>query len=327
MKTYNIAIVGAGGLVGRKMLEVLKERNFPVNNLKLLASKRSAGTLLEYNGNKIAIEELNSDSFAQVDIALFSAGSYVSINFAPSAVKAGCVVIDNGSYYRMNPDVPLVIPEVNPQAIKQHKGIIANPNCSTIQMLTAINPIYNKYGINRIICSTYQSISGAGQSGIDKLSREIEGNQTEDKHRIAYNIMFHSAVENSDFTNEEEKMINETRKILNDDSIKTAVTCVRLPILGGHCESINLELNSEFELSEIRDLLANSPGIKIIDNIHLEEYATPTIVNNTDEVYISRLRRDETIKNGLYMFVCADNLRKGAATNAVQIAEELLNII
>ncbi len=325
-KKYNTAIVGATGLVGRTMLKIMEERKFPVNSLKLLASEKSTGEKLVFRNEELSVEKLDENSFQGVEIALFSAGSYVSEKFAPIASGTGCTVIDNGSFWRMDKNVPLVVPEVNPGAIKNHKGIIANPNCSTIQMVTALKPIYDKYGINRIVCSTYQSISGAGQKGVDKLMNEIRTKGfIPKKDSIAYNTIFHPIKTQDGFTVEEIKMMNETRKIFNDTSIQIAVTCVRLPLLGGHGESLNLELKKSSEINDIRQLLKNSPGIVVTDDPQNENFPTVAEASGKDDVLVGRLRKDDSCKNGLYMWITADNLRKGAATNAVQIAELLIN--
>lgn len=324
-KKYNIAIVGASGLVGRTMAKVLEEHDFPVDNIKFLSSKRSAGGEIYFNSVQYLFEELTADSFSNIDFAIFSAGSSVSKEFAPIAVKNGCIVIDNSSFWRMDANVPLVVPEVNPDDLKWHKGIIANPNCSTIQLVVALKPIAKKYGLKRVVCSTYQSISGAGQKGVDKLMAEISGNSSDDKYDIAFSTMFHQFEDNG-FTQEENKMVNETRKILNNDSLPLAMTCVRLPILGGHCESVNLELMKEFIVDEIFELFQNSEGIIVVDTPSENEYPTPETVSGKDEVFISRIRKDDSVENGLYLWVVADNLRKGAATNAIQIAEKMIEM-
>jgi aspartate-semialdehyde dehydrogenase len=323
-KKYNIAVAGATGLVGRTMLKVLEQRNFPVESIKLLSSARSAGTEMEFCGEKIIVEEMTKNSFEGVDMALFSAGGKASREFAPAAAEAGCVVIDNSSAWRMDSEVPLVVPEVNPDAAKNHKNIIANPNCSTIQLVVALEPIRRKFGLRRVVCSTYQSISGAGQKGLDKLNAELQGKEGDDKHNIAFNTMFHSVKDESGFTEEEAKMINETRKIMSLPDVKLAFTCVRLPILGGHGESVNLETEKPFTLEQIRSEFNKSKGLVLIDNMQNEEYPTPLMSYNRDEVFVGRLREDNSAENGLYMWVVADNLRKGAATNAVQIAELLI---
>ncbi len=326
-KIFNVAVVGASGLVGRKILEILEERDFPIDKLYLFASNKSAGLPLIYKNTKYTIEELTETSFQNIDIALFSAGKEVSRKYAPIAVAAGAVVIDNGSYWRLNDSVPLLVPEVNPEALSAHHGIIANPNCSTIQMLVALKPIADNYGLKRVVVSTYQSISGAGQKGITQLADEIIGNEPNKRissKSLAFNTVFHSFADGNDFTEEEIKMLNESRKILSLPELKIAVTCVRLPILGGHGESLNIETEKPFDISLLRSLLSNAPGISIIDSPEKDEYPTTALAQESDNVYIGRIRRDKTVENGFYMWVVADNIRKGAATNAVQIAELLV---
>lgn len=327
IKTYNVAVVGATGLVGRKMLEILHERNFPVNNLVLLASEKSAGTTLKFNDKDYKVQKLTDDSFKDIDIALFSAGKEVSKKFAPIAAANGTVVIDNGSYWRMNDDVPLVVPEVNPKALVNHHGIIANPNCSTIQLVVVLKALQENYGLRRIVISTYQSISGAGQSGINQMADEIIGKKPKKNispHPIAFNTIFHTYKGSSGFTEEELKMINEPRKILSLPNLKIAVTCVRLPILGGHGESLNIETEKFVEIDELKNLLSKSPGISVIDDIANDKYPTPIQAQEHDDVYVGRIRRDDTVENGLYLWIVADNIRKGAATNTVQIAELII---
>ena len=326
-KKYNVAIAGATGLVGRTMIKVLEERNFPVCNLTLLASERSAGEIIKFKDEDYIVKQIADDSFEDVDIALFSAGKDVSIKFGPEAVKSGCVVIDNGSYWRMNPNVPLVVPEVNPEDLEWHKGIIANPNCSTIQLMVPLKPIDDLYNLKRLVISTYQSITGAGQRGVDQLISEVTGFIPEERvtsHQVAYNLVFHKISDPEGFSEEEIKMINETRKILHTPELKVAVTCVRLPILGGHGESVNIETEKPFEISEIRRILSEADGLILVDEPYEEKYPTPLLSKDTNEVYVGRIRRDDTVDNGLYLWVVADNVRKGAATNAVQIAEKLI---
>lgn len=342
-KSFNVAIVGATGLVGRTMLQVLEERYFPINNLKLLASERSAGQNLLFRNEQIVVEELGQNSFRGIDIALFSAGSYVSKTFVPIAARVGCIVIDNGSYWRMKPDVPLIVPEVNPNEAFKHEGIITNPNCSTIQLVVALKPLLDNYGLRRVIVSTYQSISGAGQKGINKLISDIssikfceamENWQLSDNKNIAFprrnsdsiafNTAFHEPDAEKGFSVEEIKMMNETRKILNIPDLKISVTCVRLPILGGHGESVNVELSKPFTLDDIREVYPTAPGIVLMDDF--ENGICPTVAKSEskDEVLIGRLRLDSSCENSLNLWITADNLRKGAATNAVQIAELFL---
>ncbi len=321
MDKKNIAIVGATGLVGRTMLKVLEERNFPINNLRLYASARSAGKKLNFAGKEYIVEETNEDSFQDIDIALFSAGKEASKKYAPIAASNGCVVIDNSSAWRMDTAVPLVVPEVNKEVLKDYKGIIANPNCSTIQLMLVLKPLQDNYGLKRVVASTYQSISGAGQSGIDKLMSEIKNKAEIKSESIAYNTNFHTISDENGFTEEEIKMINETRKILDLPDLPIAVTCVRLPILGGHGESVNVELNKEYNINDIRELLARSENLILMDKPLENIYPTPAVSKDKDEVFVGRLRIDNSVKNGLYFWVVADNIRKGAATNAVQIAE------
>lgn len=325
MRKVNLAIVGATGLVGRTFLKVLDERNFPINELKLFASEKSVGKEIIFKNQSFIIQKLDENSFVGVDIALFSAGSSVSKKYAQIAAQSGCVVIDNSSAWRRDPEVPLVVPEVNPEDIFQHKGIIANPNCNVIPLAVVFHPIHKIFNIKRVVVSTYQSISGAGQKGLDKLEKEIKGIQTNDKHRIFSNIIFHPIEPGTDITNEEAKLHFEPKKILHSPDLKITSTCVRLPFFACHCEAVNIETKYPFELDEIRDLLLKSPGIVIVDDLKNEEYPTPDLVKGKDEVYVGRIRRDETIENGLSLWVVSDNIRKGAATNAIQIAEILIN--
>lgn len=324
MKLPNIAIVGATGLVGKTMLQVLEERNFPFNSLRLFASAKSEGKVINFKGKDYVVEATNENSFEGIDIALFSAGSSASLKFAPIAAKSGCVVIDNSSAWRRDENVPLVVPEVNPEDIFKHKGIIANPNCNVIPLTVAFMPIHKLYNIKRVIVSTYQSISGAGQKGVDKLTNEINNIPTNDKHRIFSNIIFHPVEPGDDYTNEEIKLHFEPKKIMHAPEMKITSTCVRLPFFACHCEAVNLETEKPFDLQDIKDLLGKSEGLVIIDDLNNDDYPTPDIVRNKDEVYVGRIRRDNTIENGLALWVVSDNIRKGAATNAVQIAEKLI---
>jgi aspartate-semialdehyde dehydrogenase len=311
----NVAILGASGLVGRTMLKVLEERNFPINKLKLLASERSAGAEVKFKGSKYIVEAVNENSFDGFDIALFSPGKTASKKWAPVAANAGCVVIDNSSGWRMDK------PEVNADVLIDYKGIIANPNCSTIQLVVVLNEINKQFGLKRVIVSTYQSISGAGQKGIDKLKSEIRDDKTNDKHKIAYNAMFHDISDENGFSEEEIKMIQETRKIMDLPNIPISVTCVRLPILGGHGESVNLQTEKPCTVEDIRKVMKSAKGIVLIDNPLEQEYPTPEFTDGKDEVFVGRIRKDESFVNGFYLWVVADNVRKGAASNAVQIAE------
>ncbi|EDT70253.1 aspartate-semialdehyde dehydrogenase [Clostridium perfringens] len=322
---YNVAIVGATGNVGRKFLKILEERNFPVKELYLFASKRSAGKTLKFKGEDVLVEELCEANIEnkKIDFALFSAGGSVSLEFAPIFAKHGAVVIDNSSAWRMDKEVPLVVPEVNPEDVKWHKGIIANPNCSTIQAMVALKPLYDKYGIKRIVYSTYQAVSGAGIQGILDLQ---EGTTKKFPYPILGNVIPHIDVFlDNGYTKEEIKMIEETKKILHDDNLRITATTVRVPVLNAHSESINVELNSEFELENVVDLFNSSKGIIVHDDVENLKYPTPLELSGKDEVFVGRIRRDFSLDNGLNLWVVADNIRKGAALNAIQIAEILIN--
>lgn len=324
MRKANVAIVGATGMVGRTFLKVLDERNFDIENLYLFSSKKSAGSTIEFRGKEYLVEELTEDSFKKdIDIALFSAGGSVSKKFAPIARENGVVVIDNSSAWRMNVDVPLVVPEVNPEDLRTHGGIISNPNCSTIQSVVPLKVLHDEFKIKRIIYSTYQAVSGSGIGGINDLQEGIKGAKNQKyPHQIAYNCLPHidEFTENL-YTKEELKMIDETKKILNDQSIRVTATTVRVPVKYGHSISINVEFENSFELEEVFELLKNSNGIVLTDDIRNNVYPMPLDVEGKDEVYVGRVRRDFSVENGLNMWVVADNIRKGAATNAVQIAE------
>lgn len=327
MKQYTVAVVGATGLVGQKMIEVLEERRFPVRKLVPLASSRSAGKIVRFNGQPVTVEALAPAIFRGVDFALFSAGAAVSREFAPLAAESGAIVIDNSSAWRMDPQVPLVVPEVNPHALQQHRGIIANPNCSTIQMVVALHPLHQRFGIRRIVVSTYQAVSGTGQKAVRQLEEEIAAGTSPVAaypHPIAYNCLPHIDVFFEDgYTREEHKMVQETRKIMGDPALQISATCVRVPVLGGHSESINLQFREPFEIEEVRALLRAMPGVVVQDNPGENIYPMPIHSRNRDEVFVGRIRRDPSIENGLNLWVVSDNLRKGAATNAVQIAEML----
>jgi len=330
MKKINLAVVGATGMVGRTFLKVLEERNLPVENYYLFASSKSAGEKITFMGKEHEVLELTENSFdgGNIDIALFSAGGNTSQKFSPIAAKRGCVVIDNSSAWRMDPDVPLVVPEVNPQDILKHKGIIANPNCSTIQAVVALKPVHDKYVIKRIVYTTFQAVSGAGRQGWLDLENGLKGEpQKKFVHPIAGNVLPHIDVfEDNGYTKEETKMINETRKILGEPTLSITATTVRVPVFNCHSESINIEFEKEFDINELRNVLREAPGIVIQDEIQDNIYPMPIYVTGKDEVYIGRIRRDESIKSGINMWVVADNIRKGAATNAVQIAEELIKL-
>ncbi|MEY8381639.1 aspartate-semialdehyde dehydrogenase [Christensenellaceae bacterium 44-20] len=328
MKKYNVAVVGATGMVGRKFLQVLEERNLPVENYYLFASAKSAGKKVTFMGKEYEIIELTPDSIKgkDIDIALFSAGAGTSKTFAPLFAELSAVVIDNSSQWRMDPDVPLVVPEVNPDDIDKHHGIIANPNCSTIQAVVALKPLYDKYGIRRIVYSTYQAVSGAGLGGFEDLKNGINGEAPKKfPYPIFGNCIPHIDVflENG-YTKEEMKMVNETRKILGDDSLRITATTVRVPVYYGHSESINVELGSAYDLDELKSVLAAGKGIIMADDPANLKYPMAIDCEDHDEVYVGRVRRDDSVENGLNLWVVADNIRKGAATNAVQIAEEYI---
>ncbi|NMM64055.1 aspartate-semialdehyde dehydrogenase [Clostridium sp. P21] len=326
---YNVAVVGCTGMVGRKFIEILVERNFPVDKIYFFASVKSAGKVLKFKDEDITVEELKEDNIKnkKIDFALFSAGGSVSKEFAPIFAKYGTTVIDNSSAWRMDPEVPLVVPEVNPEDIKWNKGIIANPNCSTIQAVVSLKPLYNKYGIKRIIYSTYQAVSGAGMGGYNDLVEGYKGVAPKKfPYAIAGNVLPHIDVflENG-YTKEEMKMIDETKKILHDDNLKITATTVRVPVVYGHSESINVELNKEFDIKDIFSLYKNAEGIILKDDVDNLVYPMPIEAAGHDEVYVGRLRRDFSLDNGLNLWVVADNIRKGAASNAIQIAECIVN--
>jgi len=329
LKKYNIAIVGATGMVGRKFLQVLEERHLPVENYYLFASSRSAGKKLFFIGRDHIVEELNETCFdgKNIDIALFSAGGDVSKKYAPIAASKGIVVIDNSSAWRMDPKVPLVVPEVNPQEILKHNGIIANPNCSTIQAVVVLKPLHDRYGIKRIVYSTYQAVSGAGMKGYNDLERGIKGYPPEKfPHPIFGNCLPHIDVFlDNGYTKEEIKMIEETKKILGDYSLRITATTVRVPVFNGHSESINVEFEKNFDLAELKQVLTDAPGVVVVDDPANNKYPMPIDAHEKDEVFVGRIRRDESIDSGVNLWVVADNIRKGAATNAVQIAERLIS--
>lgn len=328
----NVAIVGATGAVGKEFINILQERDFPLNSLKLLASNRSAGKKLPFKGSDIIVEELTRDSFHNVDIALFSAGSSISLEFAPIAAQSGAVVVDNSSAFRMDDDVPLVVPEVNPGDISKHKGIIANPNCSTIQMVVALKPLHDHAKIKRVIVTTFQSVSGTGQAAIDELSNQsydiLNGKQALSsiyQYQIAFNVLpqIDDFLANG-FTKEEIKMTNETIKIMNDSSIHVTATAVRVPVFRGHSESVYIETESKITRDKAVELLSKAENVVVQDDTSKSLY--PLAINSagTDPCYVGRIREDLFFENGLHMWVVADNLRKGAALNAVQIAEKLI---
>jgi aspartate-semialdehyde dehydrogenase len=326
----NVAIVGATGMVGNTFIKVLEDRNFPVDKLYLFASSKSAGKKLKFRENEYPVEELNENSFDRdIQIALFSAGGSTSKKYAPIAASKGITVIDNSSAWRMDENIPLIVPEVNPQDISWNKGIIANPNCSTIQMVVPLKPLHDKYKIKRIVVSTYQAVSGAGKKGVDDLERSLKGEPSQVfPYPIANNCLPHIDVFLPDgYTKEEMKMVNETKKIMGDDSIKVSPTAVRVPVEISHSESVNLEFEKPYEMEELKDLLKNAPGVILRDDPDNNIYPLATIAKGHDEVYVGRIRRDETVYSGLNMWIVADNVRKGAASNAVQIAELLIKNI
>lgn len=339
---YNVAIAGATGMVGREFIRVLEQRKFPVGNIRLLASERSKGKMLKFCGKDYQVEELAGDSFKDIDIALFSAGASISKELSPIAAKTGAIVVDNSSAFRMDPEVPLVVPEVNPEAVKRHKGIIANPNCSTIQMVLVLKPIHDIAKIKRVVVSTYQSASGWGKEAVDQLwaeTEEIVKKRTTNHEpritnheikkvlpaQIAFNVIPQIDVFLPNrYTKEEMKMVNETRKILEDDSIKITATCVRVGVVVSHSEAVNIETERELTPEQATTILKKTPGVEVIDDISKEKYPLPIDAAGGDSTYVGRIRRDESVKNGLNLWIVSDNLRKGAALNAVQIAELLI---
>lgn len=327
----SIGVVGATGAVGRKMVEILKERNIPVDSLRAFASERSAGEKFDFNGKEITVELLTEEVMKEkFDYLLFSAGGGVSEKFAPIAAEAGNIVVDNSSQWRMTEGIPLVVPEVNAHALKGYKGIIANPNCSTIQMMVALAPLHKRYGINKIVVSTYQAVSGSGHKAIVELEGQMKNESYPNKvypRRIAANCIPHIDVFNDNgFTKEELKMVYETHKILEDSNIEVNATTVRIPVFYGHSESIYLEFKEEPDVKEVKEILANAPGVVVVDNPEQNEYPTPLEVANTDDTYVGRIRKDLFNAKALSLWVVADNLRKGAATNAVQIVEAIENM-
>ncbi|SBV99548.1 Aspartate-semialdehyde dehydrogenase [uncultured delta proteobacterium] len=327
-----VAVAGATGAVGREMLKTLEQRDFPASKVIPLASSRSAGKRVPFKGDELVVQELTENSFEGVDIAIFSAGGGTSQTFAPHAVKSGCVVVDNSSAWRMDDRCPLVVPEVNPQALEKHNGIIANPNCSTIQMVVALQPIHEAATIKRVVVSTYQAVSGTGQKGIEELEKQVRQlfNMQDPEvsvypYQIAFNCLPHIDVFlDNDYTKEEMKMVHETVKIMGDPNIKVTATTVRVPVFYGHSESVNIETEKKLTAKEARVILARAPGVKVLDNPKEKIYPLALDAAGEDEVFVGRIREDESIANGLNMWVVADNIRKGAALNAVQIAEVLV---
>jgi aspartate-semialdehyde dehydrogenase len=333
-ETYNVAIVGATGAVGEQMREVLEERQFPVGELRLLASERSAGQYLPFQGRQLRVEALKEDSFKNIDIGLFSAGGSVSAKFAPLAVGAGAVVVDNTAFFRMEPDVPLVVPEVNAKEIGKYKarGIIANPNCSTIQLVVALKPIHDAARLKRVVVSTYQSVSGAGRQAMDELSQQVtalfsghEIRKQKFPHQIAFNCIPHIDVfMDGGYTKEEWKLINETRKIFAEPNLPVTATTVRVPVFCSHSESVNVETERKLSAQGAKDILRDAPGVLLVDEPENDLYPMAIDATGKDATYVGRIREDDSIANGLNLWVVADNLRKGAALNAVQIAEILI---
>lgn len=329
-----LAVAGATGAVGREMLRILEERNFPADQVRALASSRSKGTKLPFQGGQLTVEELGEDSFEDIDLALFSAGGGTSKEFAPIAVRSGCVVVDNSSAWRMDPEVPLVVPEVNPHDLNTHNGIIANPNCSTIQMVMVLKPLHDYGQIKRVVVSTYQAVSGSGQKAVEELQNQVRAlfNMQEPEcnvypHQIAFNCLPHidDFIEN-DYSKEEMKMVNETKKILGDDSVGVTATTVRVPVFYGHSESVNIETEKKISPQEARVILSQFPGVNVLDNPKEKIY--PLAINSAgqDDTFVGRIREDETIENGLNMWIVSDNIRKGAALNTIQIGEKLLEM-
>ncbi|WP_082882769.1 aspartate-semialdehyde dehydrogenase [Paenibacillus swuensis] len=335
-KLFNVAVVGATGAVGEQILKLLEARNFPIATLKLLSSARSAGTKILFKGEEYTVEEAAPTSFEGIDIALFSAGGDVSKALAPHAVASGAVCIDNTNAFRMDPETPLVVPEVNIDKISEHKGIIANPNCSTIQMVAALKPLYDRFGISRILVSTYQAVSGAGARAVDELMRQtkeiVNGNEVKPdilpvsslpvKHQIAFNAIPQiDKFQDNGYTLEEMKMIRETKKIMGDESLEISTTCVRIPVLYGHSESVYVEFKEDYDLQEVKELLASAPGVVLQDDPAEQLYPLASDAAGQLEVFVGRVRRDLTHPRGLNLWIVSDNLLKGAAWNAVQIAE------
>ncbi len=332
---YRVAIMGATGAVGLEFIKILEQRNFPIKTLKLLASSRSAGRKMKFKGEDYTVEELNEKSFQDVDIVLASAGGSISAKFAPIAVESGAVVVDNTSYFRMKKDVPLVVPEVNPKDVEWHKGIIANPNCSTIGMIVVLKPIYDAAGIKRVVVSTYQAVSGAGLKAIEELKQQtldvLEGKEITPKifpNQIAFNciprIPQSGGIDDNGYTTEELKMVNETKKMMGDDSIKVTATTVRVPVFVGHSESVNIETKKKITASEVREVLSKAPLVKVVDDPKNNLYPLATMCAGKDDTFVGRIREDISIENGIDLWLASDNVRKGAALNAIQIAELLI---
>jgi len=332
MNGYRVAIVGATGMVGQEFIKVLEQRSFPVATMQLFASDRSAGKKLYFNHDELEVKETAPDSFKDVDIALFSAGAEISRYFAPIAARSGAVVIDNSAAFRMDPTVPLVVPEINPDDIPLHKGIIANPNCSTIQMVVALNPLHKANPIKRIVVTTFQSVSGTGTAAVEELtaqSRQVLNAQGVVPHVYPHQIAFNVLPEidvflDNQYTREEWKMVEETRKIMHAEGMLISATCVRVPVFTSHSEAVSVEFSRSMTPDEAKRLLIQAPGVKLLDDTSISLYPHPWMATGTDEVFVGRIRRDVSCSNGLVMWVVADNIRKGAALNAVQIAEEMV---
>jgi aspartate-semialdehyde dehydrogenase len=322
-----VAVVGATGLVGTKMLQILEERNFPVDELIPVASERSVGKEVRFKGQAYKIVSLGDAIAAKPHVALFSAGGTTSLEWAPKFADAGITVIDNSSAWRMDPGRPLVVPEVNASILTAADKIIANPNCSTIQMVVALQPLHRRYGIKRVVVSTYQSVTGTGKKAVDQLFNERAGKDGEMAYKYPIDLNALPQIDvflENGYTKEEMKMVNETKKIMGDDSIRVTATTVRIPVMGGHSESVNIEFETDFDLAELRQVLADAPGVIVQDDPSQQLYPMPLWAHEKDEVFVGRIRRDETQPNTVNMWIVSDNLRKGAATNAVQIAEYLV---
>jgi aspartate-semialdehyde dehydrogenase len=322
-----VAVVGATGLVGTKMLQVLAERNFPVTELIPVASERSIGKEIEFKGSKYKVVSMADAIAAKPDVALFSAGGSTSLEWAPKFANAGITVIDNSSAWRMDPGKKLIVPEINADALTADDKIIANPNCSTIQMVVALNPLHKKYKVKRVVVSTYQSVTGTGVKAVDQLMNERKGEQGEMAYKYPIDLNVIPQIDvflDNGYTKEEMKMVNETKKIMRDDSIRVTSTTVRIPVMGGHSESVNVEFENDYELNDVKQLLGESEGVVVQDDTNEQIYPMPLWAHEKDEVFVGRLRRDDTQPNTLNMWVVSDNLRKGAATNAIQIAEYLI---
>ena len=331
-KKLTVAVVGATGAVGREMLKTLHERDFPATEIRAFASARSAGTKVPFGDKELTVQELKEDVFEGIDLAIFSAGGSTSQKFAPHAAHAGCVVVDNSAAWRMDDRCPLVVPEVNAHALEGHNGIIANPNCSTIQMLVVLKPLHDAARIKRVVVSTYQAVSGTGQKAITELETQVrqlfngqDAAVNVYPHRIAFNCLPQIDVFlDNEYTKEEMKMVLETKKIMGDESIRVTATTVRVPVFYGHSESVNIETEKKITSKEARAILSQAPGVRVLDNPSEKIYPMPILAAGEDDTFVGRIREDETIDNGLNMFIVADNIRKGAALNAVQIAEVLL---